>query len=83
MGGRLPLSASLGKVLRSKFDEASSIGNKQQAISKSTKKGYSLPIELSVLKPLFDLQAKLSHVPKENELLIEQIETRDGFHLFV
>ena len=26
---------------------------------------------------------KLSHVPKENELLIEQIETDDGFHLFV
>src|SRR5207237_6491569 len=42
-----------------------------------------LPIELTVLKPLFDLQARLSHVPKENELLIEQIETKDGFHLFV
>jgi ATP-dependent helicase Lhr and Lhr-like helicase len=76
MGGRLPLSASLGKVLRSKFDEASEIGSRQQATGK-------LPIELSVLKPLFDLQARLSQVPKENELLIEQIETRDGFHLFV
>ena len=43
----------------------------------------NLPVELSVLKPLFDLQAKLSYIPKENELLIEQIETRDGFHLFV
>ena len=32
---------------------------------------------------MFDLQQKLSHVPKENELLIEQIETKDGFHLFV
>ena len=39
--------------------------------------------ELEVLKPLFELQEKLSHVPKENELLIEQIETKDGFHLFV
>ena len=39
--------------------------------------------ELSVLKPLFDLQRQLSYVPKENELLIEQIETKDGFHLFV
>ncbi|MBO9684161.1 MAG: ligase-associated DNA damage response DEXH box helicase [Flavisolibacter sp.] len=89
MGGRLPLSASLGKVLRRKFDEASVIGkrdpdsyregNGNGGVSKLEK----LPIELSVLKPLFDLQAKLSHVPKENELLIEQIETRDGFHLFV
>src|SRR6185312_11585298 len=25
----------------------------------------------------------LSHIPKANELLIEQIETKDGFHLFV
>ena len=29
------------------------------------------------------MQQQLSHVPKENELLIEQIETEDGFHLFV
>ena len=34
-------------------------------------------------EPLFELQEKLSHVPKANELLIEQIETKDGFHLFV
>jgi ATP-dependent helicase Lhr and Lhr-like helicase len=76
MGGRLPLSASLGKVLRQKFDEASEISNKQV-------KNNRLPIELSALKPLFDLQARLSQVPRQNELLIEQIETRDGFHLFV
>jgi ATP-dependent Lhr-like helicase len=84
MGGRLPLSASLGKVLRSKFEQASTIGNRQGVTGKgSTSQEDLLPIELSVLKPLFDLQARLSHVPKENELLIEQIETRDGFHLFV
>jgi ATP-dependent helicase Lhr and Lhr-like helicase len=40
-------------------------------------------IELSKLKPLFELQESLSHIPRENELLIEQIETSDGFHLFV
>jgi ATP-dependent Lhr-like helicase len=84
MGGRLPLSASLGKVLRKKFDEASVIGKRETTKGNSrTSKLKNLPIELSVLKPLFHLQAKLSHVPKENELLIEQIETRDGFHLFV
>jgi ATP-dependent Lhr-like helicase len=32
---------------------------------------------------LFRLQQQLSHLPKANELLIEQIETGDGFHLFV
>ena len=90
MGGRLPLSASLGKVLRRKFDEASAINlqtleYREQFSSGRNRnnKNTQLPIELNVLKPLFDLQAKLSHVPKENELLIEQIETKDGFHLFV
>ncbi len=38
---------------------------------------------MQVLKPLFELQESLSHIPRENELLIEQIETSDGFHLFV
>lgn len=84
MGGRLPLSASLGKVLRRKFDEASAIGKRQTANGKvHLSREEEIPIEISVLRPLFDLQARLSHVPKENELLIEQIETRDGFHLFV
>jgi ATP-dependent helicase Lhr and Lhr-like helicase len=46
------------------------------------KKGAN-EIELKVLTPLFDLQENLSRVPKANELLIEQIETKDGFHLFV
>lgn len=84
MGGRLPLSASLGKMLRRKFDEASLMSN-QQTVKGNEKVSMNktFPIELSVLKPLFDLQARLSQVPKENELLIEQIETKDGFHLFV
>ena len=74
MGGRLPLSASLGKVLRKKFDEAS---------AGTAGDWKNMETELLALRPLFQLQAKLSHVPKEAELLIEQIETKDGFHLFV
>jgi ATP-dependent Lhr-like helicase len=74
LGGRLPLSASLGKVLREKFDEAHGLVTEGQKVK---------DLELKALKPLFKLQEQLSHVPKANELLIEQIETRDGFHLFV
>ncbi|MGZ3959165.1 MAG: DNA ligase-associated DEXH box helicase, partial [Flavisolibacter sp.] len=70
MGGRLPLSASLGKVLREQLNVVHE-GDQPQ------------PIELEALTPLFDLQKKLSHVPGAGELLIEQIETEDGFHLFV
>jgi ATP-dependent Lhr-like helicase len=68
-GGRMPLSANLGMMLRRKLDEAAAGGGKE--------------IELKVLQPLFELQAALSYMPRENELLIEQIETKDGFHLFV
>jgi ATP-dependent Lhr-like helicase len=69
-GGRMPLSANLGKKLRETFN---------LAFEKKRLKA----VELQALKPLFDRQEKHSHVPKANELLIEQIETRDGYHLFV
>lgn len=70
-GGRMPLSTNLGKKLRETLNEA--VIDKREIVVK----------ELDALKPLFDLQQQLSHIPKENELLIEQIETKDGFHLFV
>ncbi|MBI3883663.1 MAG: DNA ligase-associated DEXH box helicase, partial [Sphingobacteriales bacterium] len=70
LGGRLPLSASLGQKLRETLDIA---------LSKQKNK----PVELQVLEPLFMLQEKLSHIPQDDELLIEHIETKDGFHLFV
>lgn len=110
-GGRMPLSANLGKKLREKFEEARNLGEgrgqkaegrsekpdvggkKAEAVKKSEKPlsivDGRLPIEgppdieLQVLEPLFKLQQELSHVPGANELLIEQIETKDGFHLFV
>lgn len=70
-GGRMPLSANLGKKLRQMLD----ITAMQNKLSKAG--------ELNALGPLFNLQKQLSHVPRENELLIEHIETKDGFHLFV
>ncbi|MCC6287187.1 MAG: ligase-associated DNA damage response DEXH box helicase [Chitinophagaceae bacterium] len=70
-GGRMPLSANLGETLRQELNKANSVHLKKTEI------------EISALKPLFALQAQLSHVPNNNELLIEQIETKDGYHLFV
>ncbi|ULQ58208.1 ligase-associated DNA damage response DEXH box helicase [Flavihumibacter rivuli] len=69
MGGRMPLSANLGKMLREKLSEASM--------------GTFIDRELKALSPLFQLQQQLSYVPRFDELLVEQIETKDGFHLFV
>ncbi|WP_276481856.1 ligase-associated DNA damage response DEXH box helicase [Paraflavitalea pollutisoli] len=90
-GGRMPLSANLGKKLREKFTEAEMVAREaMQAVApaKNTASRHkslatAWDIELKVLQPLFQLQETLSHVPRANELLIEQIETKDGFHLFV
>jgi ATP-dependent Lhr-like helicase len=68
-GGRMPLSANLGRILRRTFNEALS--------------GTSREPEILILRPLFDLQEQLSHIPADNEVLIEKIETEDGHHLFV
>ncbi len=65
-GGRLPLSAQLGDVLRQKIYEASS---------------SSEHIELRALMPLFDIQKEISIVPGENEFLIEKFTTEEGTHL--
>lgn len=71
-GGRMPLSANLGFMLRKKLDDVA-------GMETNSKEGK----ELTALKPLFELQRTLSSVPRANELLIEHIETKDGFHLFV
>ncbi len=71
-GGRMPLSANLGFMLRKKLDDAANENYKREDEP-----------ELAILEPLMQLQKKLSHVPVADELLIEHIETKDGFHLFI
>jgi ATP-dependent Lhr-like helicase len=68
MGGRMSLTANLGRILRETFNKA--LTNEDS-------------IELKSLHGLFTLQAELSHIPKADELLIEQIEDKNGFHLLV
>ena len=76
-GGRMPLSANLGKKLRETLNK-SGVRSRESEVNILN----SEP-ELGILKPLFELQEELSHLPKANELLIEQIETDEGHHLFV
>ena len=85
-GGRMPLSANLGMMLRRKLDEASEMvatGADGGTGGRVSGGAAATDVELRVLQPLFELQAALSYMPRENELLIEQIETKDGWHLFV
>ena len=69
LGGRLPLSSYLGQFLRMKLSESLQ--------AKSSEK------ELKFLHPLLASQEGISHIPKEDEFLVEIIKTRDGYHLFM
>jgi len=68
MGGRMPLSSQLSAVFRDKLDEVAH--------------GIAKDEEVLALRPLFDLQARLSQLPQSHEFLIESLESRDGYHLF-
>jgi ATP-dependent Lhr-like helicase len=66
-GGRMPLSSQLSAVFRDKLDEVAH--------------GIEKDEEVIALKPLFDLQAQLSHLPQSHEFLIESFHSREGHHL--
>jgi ATP-dependent Lhr-like helicase len=67
MGGRMPLSSQLSAVLRDKLDEVA--------------RGTEQDIEMKALRPLFDIQREESIIPRENEFLIETLNSREGHHL--
>ena len=69
LGGRLPLTSYMSHFLRKKLSDSLHPGIRER--------------ELKFLHPLISQQAKSSHIPKEDEFLVEMIETRDGYHLFM
>ncbi|SIN86251.1 ATP-dependent helicase Lhr and Lhr-like helicase [Chryseobacterium scophthalmum] len=69
LGGRLPLSSNLGRFLREKLSGALN--------PKASEK------ELKFLHPLLINQEERSHIPKEDEFLVEMIKNREGYHLFM
>ncbi|MDB4914472.1 MAG: associated domain protein [Gemmatimonadetes bacterium] len=68
MGSRMPLSGELAHLLRNRLGEAAD--------------GIYRGPELEALKELLTIQKKWSAIPHADELLIERVKTRDGFHLF-
>jgi len=66
-GGRMPLSSQLAAVFRDKLDEVAH--------------GIEQDEEVIALKPLFQLQERLSHLPQSHEFLIESFKSREGHHL--
>ncbi|GGH24909.1 ligase-associated DNA damage response DEXH box helicase [Sphingobacterium alkalisoli] len=69
MGGRFAISPDLGTAIRHSF-------------SNIHKDKVSSP-EIEFLRPLFVEQSKRSILPKEGELLVEYMQTKYGFHLFL
>ena len=64
----MALSTQLSSMLRQKLDDY--------------KKAIVTDEEIQSLRPLLTLQAQRSHIPSANELLIEKVQSKDGFHLF-
>ncbi len=69
LGGRLPLSSNLSIFLREKLSGALN--------PKASEK------ELKFLHPLLVSQEQRSHIPKDDEFLVELIRNREGYHLFM
>jgi ATP-dependent Lhr-like helicase len=68
-GSRLPLSRMLAELLRRRLGEAA--------------EGVYRGAEMDALRPLLEVQRKWSHIPLPDELLVERVKTREGWHLFV
>lgn len=67
MGGRLPLSSQISKVLKMKMNDF--------------KNGLIQDPEIKALIPLFETQRNRSILPGLDEFLIEYFETKEGWHL--
>jgi ATP-dependent Lhr-like helicase len=68
-GTSLPISPVLGDAVRAKLAEA--------------RDGIYVGAEMEAVRPILELQKRVSALPRAGELLIEQLQTRDGHHLFV
>lgn len=69
MGGRMPLSSQLSDAMRGRLHEAA--------------EGEFRGAEMRGLRPLLDLQAQWSSIPRRHELLVERAKSRDGYHLYI
>ncbi|GAB5537971.1 MAG: ligase-associated DNA damage response DEXH box helicase [Salibacteraceae bacterium] len=65
-GGRMPLSSQMSKMLRKKLNEAVS--------------EESSDPEINFLLPLIAKQKERSILPRDDQFLIEQFESNDGYH---
>lgn len=68
MGSRMPLSGELAEAVRARLEEA------RNEVLRGP--------EMEAVRPILEIQARWSRIPAADELLIERVRTREGFHLF-
>jgi ATP-dependent Lhr-like helicase len=68
-GGRMPLSSQLAESVRSRLDAAA--------------QGSFEGPEMEAVRPLLDIQAQWSAIPRQGQILLESIKSREGFHTYI
>ena len=80
-GGKMPLSSELAHAALEQLEIASRLESKLESGLVSDQK-FNSP-EMAALKPLLDIQQRWSALPTPETLLIETMQSREGFHLFM
>lgn len=68
-GGKASFTSLLSKGLRNKLEEAAD--------------GIYKGPEMNTLKPLLEKHREMSHLPRKNELLVEQLWSDEGTHIYI
>lgn len=68
-GGRMPFSSKMSDMIRKKINDYT--------------EGRIQDPEIEKIKPLLQLQSFRSHLPRQDEFLVEQVQTKDGYHVFM
>jgi ATP-dependent helicase Lhr and Lhr-like helicase len=69
MGSRMPLSGELAAALRKRLEAAAN--------------GIFDGAEMEAIRPILEVQARWSAIPAADELLMEQVKSREGHHLYI
>lgn len=69
MGGRMPLSTNLAAQVRERLEQAAA--------------GVFEGPEMERLRGILQAQQQLSRIPRRDELLIEELTSREGHHVFL
>jgi len=68
-GSRMPITSELGRAVRDRMDEA--------------RRGHYDGPEMEKVRPVLEVQRAWSAIPAPDELLVESLRTREGYHLYV